>query len=765
MAEQSQSDPVAGAGTPAGAGVAPRLIVYRSLLIIGIFANLALGWIHTALFQEPVDPRALRISISALMLLLLAGTFLSEIVRRRVRGALIGMVYVFSAHALYLGYHNQMGFFATVSVVILLGALAASFPFTFKSLGSLSFYLVLFTLAAAAVLVLAAGPLRNRAIFALALSTMAAICFVALLFRYRALEAAQAAQAQLEQNSSKLRRYDFIVNTSREFMTLISRAYVYEAVNESYITAHHKRRADILGRTVSEIWGAELFENAIRPHLDRCFAGEDVNYQLPLQFPDRPSRFYDIRYYPYADEAGEITHAVVVTRDITEQHQAEERLRFEALHDPLTGLPNRSLFMDRLERALRAAERRPQYGFAVLVVDLDRFKNVNESLGHSVGDRMILETARRLQSVLRRVDTTARLGGDEFAILINGARRPEDAIYVAERIIARMSEPFELEGVEIFASAAIGITLSGDTYKDPQQMLRDADTARYRAKQTGGSKYEIFRREMHLRALSLLHMGADLRRALARGELIVHYMPIVEPATRRIVSVESLVRWMDPHRGMIQPARFIRFAEETGIIVEIGKEVLRQSCQQAQRWRELGLSVRVAVNFSARQFRMENLPAFLRGLLTEFGAPEGSLELEITESAFIGHEEQAVLELAGLREMGVRLAIDDFGTGYSSLGYLRRFPFHTLKIDRSFVKDSEVGAGRSILTAIVRMAHEMGLSVTAEGVETESQLALIAGLGCDAIQGYYFSPPVPPSDLTAMLQAGPMLGRDFTEKG
>ena len=739
-----------------------RITVYRALLAIAVLANFGFAWAHTSLFQEPVDPIALRVALSLLVLVFLAGTFVSAFARKHIRGQLIGLVYAYSAHTLFLSYKNELGFFSTISVVMLLGALAASFPFTFSSLRSLSVYLGLFALSAAVLVALAEAPLRHQAIFALTVLCMEFVCFTALFFRYRALEAAEEAEARLDENASKLRRYDFIVNTSREFMTLISRDYVYEAVNESYITAHHKLREEIIGRSVSEIWSQDLFEKAIRPHLDQCFAGEDVNYQLPLQFPDRPSRFYDISYYPYRDEAGEITHAVVVTRDITEQHRAEERLRFEALHDPLTGLPNRSLFMQRVQRSLEALDRRPDYGFAVLVVDLDRFKNVNESLGHDVGDRMILETARRLQEVVRRVDTTARLGGDEFAILINGARRPEDAIYVAGRIIARMSEPFELEGVEIFAAAAVGITISSAAYKDAQQILRDADTARYRAKQSGGARFEVFRREMHLRALSLLHMGADLRRALARGELVVHYMPIVDLATRQVRSVEALVRWMDPHRGMIQPTRFIRFAEETGIILEIGKEVLRLSCEQAHRWRERGFNVRVAVNFSARQFQMENLGPFLKGLLAEWKAPADSLELEITESAFIGQEERAVVELTALRNLGIRLAIDDFGTGYSSLSYLRRFPFHVLKVDRSFVQDSHEGNGRSILRAIVTMAHEMGLSVTAEGVETDNQMTLMSELGVNSVQGYYFSPPVPAAELTAILEAGPAVGREFT---
>ncbi len=732
--------------------------VYRILLVIGALANIGFALVHRYLFENAVDPWAVRWALSGLMVAVLVATYASGFVRRQIRPVLIALVYVFTAHGVYISFWNQLGFFPTVTFVVLLGAIAASFPFTFASVRSLGYYLGILAVACVGLAVLVDEPARNKVIFLLSLLVMEFICFSALFFRYRALEKADEAEARLFENAAKLRRYDFIVNTSREFMTLISRDYTYEAVNDSYTRAHHKRREEILGRTVAEIWGKDLFENAIRPHLDVCFRGEDVNYQLPLQFPDRPSRFYDISYYPYRDEDGDITHAVVVTRDITEQRRAEEQLRHEALHDALTGLPNRALFLDRVQQAIQMMERIPDYGFAVVIVDLDRFKIVNESLGHTVGDRMILETARRVHSVLRRVDTTARLGGDEFAILINGARRPEDAVYVAERIISRMADPFEMEGVEIFASATVGITMSEASYKDPQQMLRDADTALYRAKQSGGARYEIFRREMHLRALSLLHMGADLRRAIARGELVVHYMPIVDANTHRIVAVESLVRWMDPHRGMIPPARFVGFAEETGIILEIGKQVLRQACEQAHRWRAGGFDLRVAVNFSARQFQMKNLTQFLQELLTEWRAPAESLELEITESAFIGHEEEAELELSKLREMGVRLAIDDFGTGYSSLGYLRRFPFHALKIDRSFVSDSEQGAGRAILGAIVRMAHEMGLHVVAEGVETEGQLRLMSELGCNAIQGYYFSPAVPASRLTEMLQAGPMKG-------
>lgn len=735
------------------------LSVYRILLGLALVANLAFWWAHLYVFPQAIDPLWVRLALSGALAVLLAASYFSEFIREHMRYVLIGGVYLATPHLLFGLYANKLGFFPTMNLVLLVGALAASFPFTFISVRSLSAYLLVLTVGAGFVLYFTDATRQSRILFALCLISLEAICFVALLFRYRALEKAHQAERALFANSAKLRRYDFIVNTSREFMTLISREYIYEAVNQSYISAHNRQREDIVGKRVWEIWGQELFENAIRPHLDDCFAGNDVNYQLPLQFPDQESRYYDISYYPYTDEDGLITHAVVVTRDITQQRRAEERLRHEALHDSLTGLANRSLLMDRVQHALQMAERMPEYGFAILLVDLDRFKIVNDSLGHHVGDRMLVETAGRLHSVLRRVDTVARLGGDEFAVLVNGARRPEDAIYVADRIIERMAAPFELEGVEIFTSATLGIALSEPSYKDPQQMLRDADTALYRAKQAGGGRYEMFRREMHLRALSLLHMGADLRRALGRGEVVPYYMPIVDPRTHRIVAVEALVRWLDPNRGMIPPARFIEFAEETGIIVEIGKQVLKMACEQSHRWRERGFDLRIAVNFSARQFQMPDLETFLADLLHEHNTPAESLELEITESAFMGHEDQADAALQALRDMGVRLAIDDFGTGYSSLTYLKRFPFHSLKIDRSFVMDSEAGRSRPILEAIVRMAHDMGLEVVAEGVETQAQLDMLTALGCDRIQGYYYSPAVPPLEMSKLLEAGPMVPR------
>jgi Amt family ammonium transporter len=443
--------------------------------------------------------------------------------------------------------------------------------------------------------------------------------------------------------------------------------------------------------------------------------------------------------------------------DVTRRTEIEAELQHQAFHDSLTGLPNRALFMDRLQHALALADRSPLL-HAVLFLDLDRFKVVNDSLGHEVGDQLLQAVARRIKNCLRPGDTAARLGGDEFTVLIESITDVNDAIHIAERIAQALQEPLSLGGHEVFVTSSIGITLSqpDDT---PDAMLRDADVAMYRAKAKGRSQHEVFDPEMNARAIERLSIETDLWQAIERGELRVFYQPKVRLTNAKIVGLEALVRWEHPRHGLISPADFIPVAEETGSILLIGAWVLREACRQARAWQDARPAaqsesepLQMSVNLSARQLVQPDLAAQVATILRETGLAARHLKLEITESVVMGDAEASIKTLRELKNLGVQLAIDDFGTGYSSLSYLRRFPVNTLKIDRSFVSGLGTSAeDTEIVRAIISLARALNLEVTAEGIETRAQADELELLACDWGQGFYFSKPLPGDIISTLL--------------
>lgn len=443
-----------------------------------------------------------------------------------------------------------------------------------------------------------------------------------------------------------------------------------------------------------------------------------------------------------------------IVRDITERKMAEEQLERQAYYDQLTALPNRVLFTRQLGHAVMRAKKKKGYLFAVLFMDLDRFKIVNDSLGHMIGDQLLVAVARRLEACIRPDDMVARLGGDEFAILIKGIHDVSDAIRVVDRIQKRLVLPFNLAGQEVFTTASIGIAQSATGYDREEDILRDADSAMYRAKALGRARYEMFDRSMHVSAMNLLQLEADLRRAVERKEFLLHYQPIVSLEDGRIKSIEALVRWAHPQRGLIQPMEFIPLAEDTGLIVPMGKWILRTACAQAKQWCDAGCrNMRVQVNFSTRQFQTQNLRDIVRSALMETGLEARFMDIEITES--IAMEDHSISILNELAAMGVRITIDDFGTGYSSLVSLKRFPIDAIKIDRSLIRDVTGDANaQAIVAAIIAMAHSLRIKVIAEGVETEGQLAFLHSHHCDEMQGYLFSRPVPDVEMTKLLLEG-----------
>ncbi|HLA06142.1 MAG TPA: EAL domain-containing protein [Anaerolineales bacterium] len=439
--------------------------------------------------------------------------------------------------------------------------------------------------------------------------------------------------------------------------------------------------------------------------------------------------------------------------DITARKLAEERLAYDALHDPLTGLPNRVLFMDRLENRLERTRRNPNDLFAIMFIDLDRFKVVNDSLGHAVGDQLLVTTAHRLRQCVRPEDTVARLSGDEFAVLLDRVNDVGDTVRVAHRIKAQLVTTALLGPVERSGTASIGIVMFNDNYLTAGELVRDADSAMYRAKAMGGNSHQLFDAAMYTNAVALLQIEGELKRAVERKEWLVYYQPIVSLARNETVGVEALVRWLHPQRGILPPQEFIQVAEDTGLILPIGEYVLRAACQQVKAWRDAGRpNFWVSVNISGRQFLDQNLVEKVAQVLAETGLPSDGLRLEITERVAIRDMDHTTKIINNLVALGVHASLDDFGTGYSSLSYLKQFPLKVLKIDQSFIHDIQLNKkNESLITAIIVMARSLGLEVVAEGVEKEEQLEFLRTERCDHVQGFLLSRPASASDLTKTL--------------
>jgi len=538
----------------------------------------------------------------------------------------------------------------------------------------------------------------------------------------------------------------------------------------------------VLGYSPNELSRTSAFEQihpddrakimAAAEETRRTGVGKTLEYRI--RHKDGSWRVLESSASAIRNQKGEVEKLVIVNRDVTERKRTEEKLAHNALHDALTDLPNRVLFLDQSRRAFERAKRNPDYKFAVLFVDIDGFKVFNDTLGHAVGDDLIVQISRRLEGCVRFEDTVARpaggeircvhddemlarLGGDEFTILVGPINEPSQVMRVAQRIQDALKVPFQIAGRQVFTSASIGISLSTTPHARADELLRDADIAMARAKALGKSRCEFFDPEMHARAVSQLNLETDLRRALDAEEFCLHYQPIVHLQTRHIAGFEALLRWHHPEQGPKPPQSFISVAERTGLVVPLGKWILREACRQAQAWRASqpwSFAPSVSVNVSPKQFAHPQLVSDIATVLAETGIAPQRLQLEITEGLAMADPEKTLRVMRELKNLGVLISIDDFGTGHSSLARLRRFPADILKIDRSFIVhlDSDPGA-RQIVRLIIEFAQAVNLKVIAEGVETGAHAAYLGELGCEFVQGFFFSKPLDPEQAKELLRA------------
>lgn len=533
----------------------------------------------------------------------------------------------------------------------------------------------------------------------------------------------------------------------------------FQRVNSALCDALGYTQSELLELSFAQISYPEDWE--VHHNLEqRLIKGEETDFQIEKRFIAKDGRIVDtlLKVVVVQDADGKPLHFNNQIVDITERKSMEKQLLHDALHDALTGLPNRALFMDRLEQQLKKSQNQDNYLFAVLFLDLDRFKVVNDSVGHLVGDKLLIEIARRLETSIAPTDTVARLGGDEFTILIENIASKSQATLVAESIYQTLSFPFNIDGYELFTTVSIGIALSSVGYNKPEDILRDADLTMYSAKENGKARYEVFDNSLRDRALQRLELETDLRRALERREFEVYYQPITSLQLGVLSGFEALVRWNHPTKGLIQPGNFLPICEETGLILPLSNWLLKEACIATRKWQlkyPEHPAIRMSVNLSAQQFRESRLIEEVEKVLAETSLAGKYLKLEITESTLIDNLDAVTEIILHLREQNIQFSIDDFGTGYSSLSYLHRFPVDTIKIDRSFVSQMQVAENSAIVKAIVTLAHMLNMDVIAEGIETTTQLAQLRLLQCEYGQGFFFSKPLSCTEAEALIASSP----------
>jgi diguanylate cyclase (GGDEF)-like protein/PAS domain S-box-containing protein len=551
-------------------------------------------------------------------------------------------------------------------------------------------------------------------------------------------------------------RYRGLLEAAPDAMVVVNEGGDIVLLNVQAEKQFGYRRDELLGQKVKRIipegFAERLIADALRSAADALAQRIGTGIELTGRRKDGSDFPIEIMLSPLKSAEGTLVTAAI--RDISVRKNAEAQITHSAQHDSLTGLPNRVLLNDRIGQAIASAARYSRQ-IAVLCLDLDGFKHLNNSLGRSIGDRLLQSVAKRLQGCVRTSDTVSRLGGDEFVVLLSEAEQWEDAAFIAGRMLESVAQAYSIDGHDLHVTASIGVSLFSEDGPDAETLIKNADNAMYQAKQNGHQSYQFFKPEMNVRAVERQSLEEGLRRALERQEFLLHYQPKISLRTGAITGAEALIRWRHPTRGLVSPAEFIPVAEECGLIGPIGDWVLHEASTQARAWVHAGLPVAtMAVNVSAMQLRDGNFLEGVFAVLKDTGLDGRSLDLELTESVLMNHAESTASILRALREAGIRVTIDDFGTGYSSLSYLRRFPIDAIKIDRSFVSQiAGAGDDAAIVTAVIEMARSLKLRVIAEGVETQEQLVFLRTHRCDEAQGYYFSRPVLPEKFAELLEA------------
>jgi diguanylate cyclase (GGDEF)-like protein/PAS domain S-box-containing protein len=604
---------------------------------------------------------------------------------------------------------------------------------------------------------LALGGMHGFAIterIALPLMASCLLLIVALgasfLRRARALQVENLVRQQVEKELEKL---SAAVEQSPAAVVITDPRGLIEYVNPKFCRSSGYQSEELIGRRVASLFGGNMSQQAFETMIESVARGEVWHGELPFTRSDYQNFQTSATISTLANSSGANTQVLMLLEDISDRVAYRESLFRQANFDTLTELPNRQLAMDRLAQAVNAAERHGRQ-IALLFVDLDRFKIVNDTLGHQYGDELLLEAARRLRQCVREEDTVARIGGDEFLIILGNQHSSSDASQAASKVIATIDQPFLIDNRELSITASIGLTLFPDDGTTPLELLRNADAAMHMAKQQGQNTYHFFTPEMNQRALNRLNLETQLRQALKRQEFELYYQPLVALDTGEVLGAEALMRWRKPELGNPGPDIFIPIAEETGLIVPIGHWLLQEACAQAARWLARGINIRMAVNISSRQFIGNNVVSAVEKALVQNRLPAANLELEITEGLLLADAVQTRHALARLQRLGVRLSLDDFGTGYSSLSYLRRYAFDVLKIDRSFIHDVvEQPESAALIRAIIAMAQSLGLEVIGEGVETVAQADFIRSHGCNFAQGYFYSKPLPAAQFETWLRA------------
>lgn len=558
---------------------------------------------------------------------------------------------------------------------------------------------------------------------------------------------------QLYLDNLQMRKMSRALEQTADMVMITDKEGIIEYVNPMFEKTTGYCKQEIIGRKPSILNSGHHDRVFYKKMWATVLAGKVFTEVLVNKKRDDSVFYQDETITPLKNEKGEITHFIATGRDISRRMENEKRLQHIAHHDALTGLPNRVLFMDRIKRSLAHA-RRSHERIAILFFDLDRFKNINDTLGHIIGDKLLIEIARRLKKSIREDDSIARLGGDEFAVLVDKIGSENDITQVAQKTLTCLEKPAIIDGHSLYTTASIGISLFPDDGEDTGSLLKNADIAMYRAKDMGKNNYQFYSKDMSARAIQRLVMEDSLRTALEKNEFILYYQPWVDTQSHRITGVEVLLRWQHPEHGLILPAEFIPVLEETGLIIDVGDWVLERACSQLKDWIQSGYTdIIVSINISGRQFHKQNFYHRIVSLVEQYKISAKQLELEITEDILMDKQKTTIENISRLGSYGFRIAIDDFGTGHSSLSYLQRFGINTLKIDRSFIKDIIKSPDDMVITsAIIAMAHSLKLNIVAEGVETQQQLDFLHKHACQLIQGYFFSPPVTIEAMTQLLE-------------